>query len=84
MAEQGGVAVAGRAATSGHFAGRRAVAVGGGVGEWNLASSVAPGLRGAPWGGALVEACMLALTTSPEAFAMGAAPTLLRVEKLLR
>ena len=65
----------------GRFAGRRAVAVGGGVGKWNLASSVAPGLRGAPWGVGLVEACMLALSTSPEAFAMGAAPTLLRVEK---
>ena len=50
MAEQGGVAAAGRGGASGHFAGRRAVAVGGGVGEWNSVSSVAPGLRGAPGG----------------------------------
>ena len=71
MAEQRGVAAAGRGGASGHFAGRRAVAVGGGVGEWNLVSSVAPGLRGVPWVVGWWWHAMLALSTSAGAFAMG-------------
>ena len=71
MAEQRRVAAAGRGGASGHFAGRRAVAVGGGVGEWNSVSSAASGLRGAPEGSVWGVACMLALSTSAGAFAMG-------------
>ena len=73
MAEQRGVAAAGGGGASGHFAGRRAVAVGGGVREWNLASSVAPGLRGAAGGVGWWWHAMLALSTSAGAFAMGQA-----------
>ena len=69
VASSGGLRMLGERPRRSHFAGRRAVAVGGGVGEWNSASSVATGRRGAPGGSAWGVACMLALSASAGAFA---------------